>query len=198
MGSAVMSTPASSLNWWYIEGRRLTDHSALRRDGDVEEDPAVRAAPARLHLAVDRPRHLVARKELGRTPVVDVVVVPAVGLLLGIGRLGREHGGDVVEHEPLAFGVAQHPAVATHPFGNEDAPHRQRPHHARRVELDALHVDTSAPAHRRHGVAVAGGLPRVGGVHPRPSDARRWQARSTSPMKTHDLSARAASTRRRR
>ena len=31
MGWAVMSTPASSLNWWYIEGRRRRISSALRR-----------------------------------------------------------------------------------------------------------------------------------------------------------------------
>ena len=31
MGSAVMSTPASSLNWWYIDGRRRRMYSALRR-----------------------------------------------------------------------------------------------------------------------------------------------------------------------
>src|SRR5215469_5089543 len=31
MDSAVMSTPASSLNWWYIEGRRRRMYSGVRR-----------------------------------------------------------------------------------------------------------------------------------------------------------------------
>ena len=31
MASAVMSTPASSLNWWYIDGSRRRMSSAVRR-----------------------------------------------------------------------------------------------------------------------------------------------------------------------
>ena len=99
--------------------------------GDVEEDPAVGAAPTRLHLAVDGPGHLVTGEEVRGAPVVDVVLVPAVGLFLGLGRLGPEHGGHVVEHEPRALAVAQDPAVAPDPLGDQQAAHRQRPHHAR-------------------------------------------------------------------
>ena len=59
--------------------------------GDVEEDAAVRGAAAGLDLGVDGARDLVAREQLGRAPRRLLVLVPAVGLLLGVGRLGREH-----------------------------------------------------------------------------------------------------------
>ena len=140
--------------------------SARAPGGDVEEDPAVRAAPAGLHLGVDRAGDLVAGQQLRWPAAGGVVVVPLVGLVLGVGRLGPEHVGHVVEHEPRALGVAQHAAVAADALGHEDAAHRQGPDHAGRVELDALHVDEVGPGPQRHGVAVAGRLPRVGGVHP--------------------------------
>ena len=54
-----------------------------------------------------------------------MVVVPAVGLFLGVRRLGRENVGDVVEHEAPALGVAQDAAVAADALGHEDAAHRQ-------------------------------------------------------------------------
>ena len=84
--------------------------------------------------------HFVARQQLRWPASRRVVVVPAVALLFGVGRLGAEHLGDVVEHEALAFGVAQHATVTAHRLGDEDALDRRRPHHARRVELDELHV----------------------------------------------------------
>ena len=68
-------------------------------------------------------------------------VVPGVGFLLVVGRLALEELGDVVEHEALALGVLERAAVAAHALGHEDAAHAGRPHHARGVELDALHVD---------------------------------------------------------
>ena len=67
--------------------------------------------------------------------------------------------GDVVEHEPAAFAVAEHAALAAHALGDEQAPYARRPHHARRVELDELHV-----LQRRAGV-VGKRLP-VGRVFP--------------------------------
>ena len=91
----------------------------------------MRGAPAGLDLGVDGPGHLVARQQVGGAAVVDVVVVPAVGLLFGLRRLGPEHVGDVVEHEALALGVAQDAAVAAHALGDQDAAHAERPHHAR-------------------------------------------------------------------
>ena len=130
----------------------------------------MRRAPARLDLRVDGAGHFVTRQQVGRAAVVDVVVVPAVGLLLGLRRLGPEHLGDVVEHEALALGVAQHAAVAAHTFGDEDAAHAERPHHAGRVELHRLHVDDVGPGPDGHGMAVAHRLPAVGGVLPRLAD----------------------------
>ena len=109
--------------------------------GDIEEDAAVGAAPAGLHFGVDRSGDFVAGEQLGGSATSGVVVVPLVGFVLGVGRLGPEHVGHIVEHEPGAFRVAQHAAVASDALGHQDAPDRQRPDHAGRVELDALHVD---------------------------------------------------------
>ena len=53
-------------------------------------------------------------QQLGRAAVVLLVVVPAVRLGLGVGGLGAEELGDVVEHEPLASELLQHAAVAAH------------------------------------------------------------------------------------
>ena len=139
--------------------------------GDVEEHPAVGAAPARLHLAVDRAGHLVAGQQLGRSPAGRVVVVPLVALVLRVGRLRREHRRDVVEHEAVALGVAQHPAVPPDALGDQDAAHRQRPDHPGRMELHRLHVDEVGAGPQGHGMPVTGGLPRVGGVHPALADA---------------------------
>ena len=140
--------------------------SARPPGGDVQEDATVGAAPTGLHLAVDRAGHFVAGEQLGRAPAGRVVVVPLVGLVLRVGGLGGEHRRDVVEHEPLAFGVAQHASVAAHPFGHQDAAHGQGPHHPGRVELNALHVDQIGAGPQGHGVPVPGRLPRVGGVQP--------------------------------
>ena len=81
-----MSTSASSLNWWYIDGSRRLITSARHPGRHVEEDPAVRGAAARLHLGVDGAGDLVAGQQLGRAPVVVRVLVPAVALLLGLAR----------------------------------------------------------------------------------------------------------------
>ena len=130
---------------------------------------------AGLDLGVDGARDLVARQQLGRAAPGAVVVVPAVGLLLGVGGLGAEHVGDVVEHEALALGVAQHPAVAAHALGHQQSAHAERPDHARGVELDALHVDELGAGPQRHRVAVAGGLPGVGRELPGLADAAGGQ-----------------------
>ncbi|CAM5559353.1 hypothetical protein STENM36S_03525 [Streptomyces tendae] len=121
----------------------------------------MRRAPPLLHLGVDRAGDLVAGEEFGRAPVVVRVVVPAVALRLRLGVLLLEDVRDVVEHEPLALGVPQHPAVAAHRLGDQDALHRGGPDHARRVELHELHVQQRRPGQQRQGVTVAGVLPRV-------------------------------------
>ena len=150
-------------------------YSGVRREAMSRKTPPWGLPRARLHLGVDGPGHLVPGQQVGRAPVVVVVLVPGVGLFLGLRRLGPEHVGDVVEHEAGALGVAQHAAVAAHALGHEDAAHRQRPHHAGRVELHALHVDHVGPGPDGHGVTVADGLPRVRGVLPRLADRARGE-----------------------
>ncbi len=76
-------------------------------------------------------------------------------------RTAAEHVGDVVEHEALALGVAQHSAVTADRLGDEDALHRRGPDHPGGVELDELHVDQRAAGTQRQRVAVAGVLPAV-------------------------------------
>ncbi|GAA3047029.1 hypothetical protein GCM10020000_28850 [Streptomyces olivoverticillatus] len=131
--------------------------------GDVQEHPAVRGAAPGLDLGVDGAGHLVAREQLGRAAVVVGVGVPAVALVLGLGVLLPEDVRDVVEHEPLALAVAQHPAVAAHGLGDQDALDGRRPDHARGVELHELHVDQARPGEQRQRVPVAGVLPGVRG-----------------------------------
>ena len=146
-----------------IHGRQPLQDVFGRPPGrDIQEDPAVRRPAARLDLGVDRAGHLVAGEQLRRAPVVVRVVVPAVRLFLGLGVLGPEHVGHVVEHEPLALGVAQHAAVAAHRLGDQQPAHRGRPDHPGRVQLDELHVQQLGPGAQRQRVAVAGVLPRVG------------------------------------
>ena len=130
---------------------------------DVEEDAAVWCAAAGLDLAVDGPGDLVTRQQLGRPLVVLGVGVPAVRLLLGVGVLRAEDVRHVVEHEPLALGVAQDSPVAAHRLRHEDALDRRRPDHARRVELDELHVDQGGAGAQGERMAVAGVLPGVAG-----------------------------------
>ena len=107
-----------------------------------------------LDLGVDRPGDLVAGQQLGRPPVVVRVGVPAVGLFLGLRVLGAEHVRHVVEHEPLALGVAQHPAVAADRLGDQQPAHRQRPDHVRsggtgRTPCSAAWRRPAAPARAR-------------------------------------------------
>ena len=56
-----------------------------------------------------------------------------------------EHVRHVAEHEPLALGVAQHPAVTAHRLGDQQPGHRQRPDHVGGVELHELHVQQGRP-----------------------------------------------------
>jgi len=121
----------------------------------------VRGPAPRLDLGVDRAGHLVAREQLRRAPVVVRVGVPPVGLFLGLGVLRPEHVGHVVEHEPLALGVAQHAAVPAHRLGDQQPAHRGRPHHPGRVQLHELHVQQRGPGSQRQRVPVPGVLPGV-------------------------------------
>ena len=141
----------------------LLDLLGSQPRGDVEVDPAVRAAPAGLDFGVDRAGDLIAGQQVGGATGRVVVLEPLVGFLLALGVLAFEHRRDVVEHEPLAVGVLEHPAVTAHTLGDEDSFHARRPHHAGRVELDELHVDQRRAGPQRQRVAVAGVLPGVRG-----------------------------------
>jgi hypothetical protein len=97
---------------------------------DVEEDPAVRAAPALDDLGVARERHPVARAELEALRVVAL-------------------------HVPLAERVVEAPAFAPHGFGDE-RPGRLLGHDdPGRVELHELHVHQPAARIERQSHAVA-------------------------------------------
>ena len=155
---------------------------------DVEEDAAMRTAAARLDLGVDRARDLVTRQQIGCPAVVPLVLVPAVGFFLRIGRLCAEEVRDVAEHESLVLVVLQRSAVAAHALGDQDPAHARRPHHPGGMELRHLHVDEIGAGVERHAEAVAGVLPRVRGDLPRLADAT---GREHDGLRTeqHELSA---------
>ena len=138
--------------------------------GDVEEHPAVRAAPALPDLPDDAAGDVVAGQQFGRPPrfLVSLGVAPA---LFRIARRRVLVGvGDVVEHEPAPLAVPQDAAFAAHSLGHQDAPDARRPHHPGRVELDVLHVDELRPGLVGERVAVTGVFPTVGGDPERPPD----------------------------
>ena len=126
---------------------------------------------SRLHFGIDRARDLVAREQVGRAPVVLLVLVPGVRLALGVRGVTAEELGDVLEHEALALAVLQGAAVAPDSLRHQDPPHRERPDHRGRVELGHLHVDEIGAGLERHRNPIAGVLPRVRRDLPRFSDA---------------------------
>ena len=130
---------------------------------DVEEDAAVRAAAAGLHLAHDAAGDVIARQQLGRTARVLVALRVAPALFLVVGGLGLVGLGNVVEHEAAALLVLQDAAFAAHAFRDENALDAGRPDHAGRMELDELHVDQLGAGVIRERVAVAGAFPAVAG-----------------------------------
>ena len=142
---------------------RLAARQLLLDPRDVEEDAAVRAAAAGLHLAHDAARDVVAGEQLGRTPRVLVALRVAPALFLVVGGLGPVRLGDVVEHEAAPFLVQEDAPFAAHAFGDEDALHAGRPDHAGRMELDELHVHQLGAGVVGQRVAVAGAFPAVAG-----------------------------------
>ena len=124
-----------------------------------------RAAPF-LDLGVDRPGDVVPGRQLGRPAGVRLLPGgqgghPAGGLLVGRGVLGAPVLGQVRPHEPLAGGVAQDAALAADGLGHQQAAHAGRPDHARRVELDELHVDELGAGVVGERLAIAAVLPGV-------------------------------------
>ena len=131
----------------------------------------MRAPAPGADLAHDAARDVVAGQEIRGPPGVAVALRVAESLLLAVRRLGAVVLGDVVEHEPPAVLVAEDSAFAADAFGHEDALHAQRPHHARRMELDELHVHQVRARLERERVTVAGVLPAVAGDLERAADA---------------------------
>ena len=143
---AVMSTSASSLNWWYIDGSRLRMNSGVRREAMSRKTPPCGLPRPALTSALIARATSSRGQQLGRAAVVRLVVVPAVGLLLRVRRLGLEEVRDVVEHEALALGVASGCRRRRAPTPVTRMPRtRRRPDHAGRVELHELHVDQRRP-----------------------------------------------------
>ena len=143
----------------------------VRNPGDVFDyedigDNWTRADPSRIPPMIALPTTAGTGSEVGRAAVVSLVLVPAVRLRLVVGGLGGEEGRDVVEHEPFAVPVLERAAVAAHAFRDQDAAHAGGPDHARGMELHKLHVHQVRAHIERHGGAIAGVLPRVGGHFP--------------------------------
>ena len=129
--------------------------------------PCGRAA-AFLDLGVDGARDVVARRQLRRPAMVGLAALrqgvhPGPRLLVRGGVLVAAVLRQVAPHEALAVGVAQDAALAAHGLGDEQAAHAGRMDHAGRVELHELHVDELGAGPPGQRVAVAGGLPGVGG-----------------------------------
>ena len=123
----------------------------------------MRAAAARLHFAIDAAGDVIARQQLRRTPRVLVALRVAPAFFFVVGGLRFVKVRDVVEHEAAALAVAQHAAFAAHALGHQDAAHAERPHHARGMELDELHVEQFGARVIGQRVAVARVFPTVAG-----------------------------------
>jgi len=128
---------------------------------DIQIHAAVRRTAARLDLAHDAARHVVAREQFGRpaSSLVALGVPPAFFRVSS--RLGFVVVGNVAKHEAIAFAVLQHAAFTTHALGDEDALHAGWPHHAGGMELHKLHVDEFRARAVRQPVAVARAFPAV-------------------------------------
>ena len=140
---------------------------------DVEEDAAVRAAAPRLHLAHDAARDVVACEQLGRPARVRVSLRVPEALVFVVRGLRAIQVGDVVEHEATPRAVLQHAPFAADGFRHEEAADARRPHHARRMELDELHVHQFGAGVVRERMAVAGAFPAVARDLERAADPAR-------------------------
>src|SRR5205085_5252525 len=95
--------------------------------GNVEEDAAVRTAPALAHLLHDRACDVIASQQLGRTTRVLVSLSVAPAFFLVVGRLIPVVLRDVVEHESPALAIHQYSALAANALRDENATHTRGP-----------------------------------------------------------------------
>ena len=157
-----MSTSASSLNWWCIDGSRLRISAGVRREAMSRKTPP--CGDPRPALTSE----LIARATSSRGSRSGVRLLWSGSSYQRSASASlsaywaRNTSGHVVEHEPLALGVAQDAAVTAHRLGDQDPLDRRRPDHAGRVELDELHIEQGRSGPQRERVTVAGVLPRVG------------------------------------
>jgi hypothetical protein len=113
--------------------------------GDVEVDSPMLRSPALIDLGPDGPGGHIPAHELGGLALLDgFLFLPLDHDFLGTSRWPRSSvsayfpwyfGRDVLEHEPLALVVFQHPPLAPYALGDEESPDGGGPDHARRVEL---------------------------------------------------------------
>src|SRR5262249_25623075 len=100
---------------------------------------------------------------------------PAIGLGFGFGKVPFEHVRDVVEHEPLPFGIGQNTTFTTNPLSDQDPLYAWRPDHPGGMELYELHVDQLGAGIVGQRLAVTGILPRVGSDLPPFADSAGGQ-----------------------
>ena len=136
---------------------------ALLDPGNIEKDASVRRASARLDFAIDAPRNMISGEQFRRTPRILVTLRIPPALFFGVRSLLFVEVGNVVEHEPAAFTVAQDAAFAAHAFGYENAAHADRPDHAGGVKLNEFHVLEFGSGAIRQCKAVACVFPTVAG-----------------------------------
>ena len=131
----------------------------------------MRAAAALADLAQDAAGHVVAGQQLRGPPGALVPLRVAPALLLVVGGLAAVVLRNVGEHEADPLAVAQHSPLAAHPFGHQDPAHAGRPDHARRMELDELHVLERRTRVIGERLSIAGVLPAVAGDRVGAADA---------------------------
>ena len=136
---------------------------ALFDPGDIEENAAMRAAAPFTYFALNAAGDVVARQEFGRAASFFIALRVAPAFFFVVGGLAFVERRNIVEHEALAVFVAQHAAFAADAFGDQDAAHAGRPHHAGGMELNELHVEQFRAGMISQRVAVAGVLPTVAG-----------------------------------
>jgi hypothetical protein len=131
--------------------------------GNIEEDAAMRRATACLDFAIDAPRNMISREQFRRTPRILIPLRIPPSFFFRVRSLLFVEVRNVVEHEPVAFLVAQDSAFAAHALSHKDAAHTDRPDHASGVKLNEFHVLEFSSGAIRQCETVARIFPTVAG-----------------------------------